>query len=378
MIIPTLNERENIIPLWRSLQLALNEIDYEIVFVDDDSDDGTGELARAVAQDDHRVRVIQRIGRTGLASAVIEGMMATTAPAIAVIDGDLQHDESVLPQMLEKLKSDNLDIVIGTRNAEGGSMGSFGAARVSISLAGRNLSRAICPIGLSDPMSGYFVVTRAFVDEVVHSLTGRGFKVLLDLVASCSRPVRFSEVGYTFRERSNGKSKLTLLVALEYMELIADKLVGAWIPVSYVTFALVGTLGVLFYLAFVYALLSIGSSFGFAQILSGTVVIVLNFLLNNQLTFRASRLKGRRSILMGMAAFSAACAVGLISNLQTAELLRQHGVVWYASSLIGLMIGSIWNYWTSSIFIWQVNRYRNRVRSRRRSETRAAYSTLHT
>ena len=251
IIIPTLNERQNVEPLLHSLEAALTAIDYEVVFVDDDSDDGTTELARALAQKDRRIRVIQRIQRRGLSSAIIEGMMATTAPAIAVLDGDMQHDETLLPSMLQKLNEGDLDLVVGTRNAAGGSMGQFSTDRVRLSDAGKALSKLICRTALSDPMSGYFVVSRSFVNEVVRSLTMRGYKLLLDFVASSPRPVKFAEAGYTFRERKRGQSKLDLTVGIQYIELIVDKLTLGLVPVSYLTFAFVGSLGLIAHLALV-------------------------------------------------------------------------------------------------------------------------------
>src|ERR1017187_3015909 len=209
VVVPTFNERENVIPLANALQRSLAGIDFEIIFVDDDSPDGTADAVRALSRTTPEVRVVQRINRRGLASAVVEGMMASSAPYLAVIDADMQHDETVLPDMLRKLKEERLDVVIGTRNKAGGSMGSFSAARVALSNIGRRISALVSHVEVSDPMSGYFVVTRCYLEEVVRSLSSVGFKVLLDLLASSRRAARIAEVGYTFRNRQFGESKLT-------------------------------------------------------------------------------------------------------------------------------------------------------------------------
>jgi dolichol-phosphate mannosyltransferase len=355
IVVPTLDERENLSPFIGSLATVLAGIDYEIVFVDDDSGDGTSDLARDIAQHDRRVRVLQRIGRRGLSSAVLEGMMASSSPYLAVMDCDLQHDEKILPLMLQKLKSEHLDLVIGTRHREGGGMGEMAPHRRKLSEWGRSLSSLICRTELSDPMSGYFVVTRAYVKEVARRLSGAGFKVLLDMVVSSRRPVRLGEVAYVFRPRLHGRSKLDILVGLEYLELLADKLLGDFVPASYVVFGLAGSIGVLVQLAAVNLLRLIpGFSLENAQFTSSAIVIGINFLLNNRLTFRSARLKGRR-LVMGMVLFYIACSVGLSLNLNVLNYLRAL-VPWYIAATAGLAVGSVWNYWMSAMFVWQVQR----------------------
>src|SRR5579883_2692252 len=226
VVVPTFNERENIAPVLDRLAFALEGIRYEVIFVDDDSPDGTANAVREIARTNPRVRVLQRILRRGLASACLEGMMATPAPYIAVMDADLQHDERILPRMLAKLKEERLDLVVATRNAAGGSKGSFARHRVLLSDLGHRLSLWISHTEISDPMSGFFVLTREYLEEVVRSASGVGFKILLDLVASARRPVRVGEVAYTFRNRLHGDSKLDVVVSLEYLELLLDKILG--------------------------------------------------------------------------------------------------------------------------------------------------------
>ena len=224
IIVPTYNERKNLVPLTGLLAETLAGVDYEVIFVDDDSTDGTSAAARSLAQHDPHIRIIQRIGRRGLASAAVEGMLAASARFLLVMDADLQHDERVIPAMLEKMKTECLDVVIGTRNAGGGSMGDFAAERVGLSKAGQALSAMVCKVPVSDPMSGFFLLRRSFYLEVADSVEGKGFKILLDMLTTCTRRVRVGEVGYRFRNRQHGKSKLGPSVLFEYLLMLGRKL----------------------------------------------------------------------------------------------------------------------------------------------------------
>jgi dolichol-phosphate mannosyltransferase len=352
IIVPTFNERENVLALLERLQTVLNGTVFEVVFVDDDSPDGTAELVRQIARTAPRVRVIQRIGRRGLASAGLEGMLSSSAPYIAIMDADMQHDESVLPIMLEKIRSGRYDLVVGSRNIQGGGMGTFARERVALSQLGRRVSKLISRHELSDPMSGYFMLTRDFFDEVMRRTTGVGFKILLDLVASSPRPVRVAEVPYVFRTRKHGESKLDINVGVEYLYLISDKLVGAWLPIRFVVFCLVGLGGVAVHLGALWVLYRrLGCSFSAALIAAIIVAMVGNFALNNMLTYRDRRRRGRRFIT-GLLLFCAACSVGSLSNYAVAKFLVASGIWWPIASLCGLAIASVWNFGATGIVIW--------------------------
>lgn len=356
VVVPTFNERDNVDPLLEKLTAALDGIEHEVIFVDDDSPDGTAERVRAVAARNRRVRVLQRVGRRGLASACIEGMMSTPARYIAVMDADLQHDETILPDMLGRLKSGQLDLVVGTRNASGGSMGEFSRSRVRLSQLGRRLSRLVMHCGLSDPMSGYFVVDRRFLEEVVRSTSGIGFKILLDLVASARRPVRLEEAPYTFRKRIHGASKLDMLVGLEYMQLLLDKMIGDIVPPRFVIFSMVGAVGVALSVALLYALMSYARlSFVAAQTATTIAAMTVNFFLNNSLTHRDRRLTGT-AILAGLLSFYAACAVGALINIRLAEFAKDAGAPWYWAGIFGLAVGAVWNYGVTAIITWRRGR----------------------
>jgi dolichol-phosphate mannosyltransferase len=365
VVVPTFKEVANVRPLLERLETALHGISYEVIFVDDDSPDGTAENIRCIAAGNPRIHVLQRIERRGLASACVEGMMATAAPYIAVMDADLQHDEKILPEMLAKIKREKLDLVVATRNAVGGSMGDFSASRVQLSNLGRKLSAAISHCDLSDPMSGYFLLDRSFLEEVVHRVSGIGFKILLDLVASATRPVRMGEVPYRFGQRLHGESKLDILVGIEYVQLLLDKLIGDVIPARYVIFGMVGTVGVVIYLSILSGLLRAHQSFVAAQVWATVAVMTLNFFLNNAITYRDRRLKGA-GLLAGLLSFYVACSIGAFVNVRVASFGVQNGAPWYIAGLVGIGIGSVWNYGVTAAFTW-----RRRRRSGRPAEQRA-------
>jgi dolichol-phosphate mannosyltransferase len=341
-----------------SLSSALYSINYEVIIVDDDSMDSTAAAARSLARTDCRLHVLQRIGRRGLSSAAVEGMLAASSPFLLVMDADLQHDERIIPTMLDKIRNESLDIVVATRNAEGGSMGEFAAERVGLSKAGRFLSALVCETPVSDPMSGFFVVRAKYFHRVVHNLSCVGFKILVDLLSSSREPVRVGEVGFHFRNRVHGESKLDILVGLEYLQLLLHKLTRGMIPVSFLLFGLMGSVGVVcnFVLAALFSY-SLDLSFTSAQLAGALITIAINFILNNQLTFRSARLRGRR-FFDGLAIFYICCSIGLFAQIAVANGLHIADMGWAAATLAGIAIGSVWNYATAFLFVWQVRRRR--------------------
>src|SRR5208337_4923159 len=280
IVLPTFNESGNVGPMVDRLATALAGIHYEVIFVDDDSPDGTADVVRRLARDHDNLRVLHRIGRRGLASACIEGILVASAPLVAVMDADLQHDESILPEMLRRMREDNLDLVVGSRNIAGGSMGEFGRWRVKLSQLGKRLSLMGAEHELSDPMSGFFVVRVATFERFAHRLSGIGFKILLDIVLSAGPDLRIGEVPYRFRLREHGESKLDVMVGLEYFELLVDKNLGNLVNVRFVLFAMVGALGVGVHLLILRVLLHVaGISFAKGQTVTTFIVMILNFVL---------------------------------------------------------------------------------------------------
>lgn len=350
---PTFNERDNVPELVRALEEALAGIEWEVVFVDDDSGDATAEIVRTLAASNSRVRCIQRIGRRGLSSACVEGILATSTPYVAVMDADLQHDEALLPDMLARLKKDGLDIVVGSRHVSGGSLGDWDSGRARISRLATRLSRGLVPVDLSDPMSGYFVMTRAAFMGCVRRLSSLGFKILVDLFASSPRPLRFAELGYTFRSRHHGESKLDSKVAWDYAMLLLDKTIGRWIPVRFVAFSLVGGAGVFVHMAVLALLFKTGTTaFTVAQAAATVTAMVFNYAVNNILTYRDRRLSGR-AWLVGLASFVAACSVGALANVGVAEYLFGRGREWFVAGFAGILVGAVWNYSVTALYTWR-------------------------
>lgn len=353
VVIPTYNERDNVAPLLALLEQALAGTEWEAIFVDDNSPDGTSEFIRGLAANNRRVRVLERIGRRGLSSACIEGMLATAAQYIAVMDADLQHDESILPRMLERMKAENLDIVVASRKIEGGSMGEFSRARVWLSTLGSRISRWVSHSDVSDPMSGFFLVQRSFFRQIAPRLTGTGFKILVDVLASAPPNVRIGEVAYHFRMRKHGESKLDLGVELEYLYLLIDKMIGGVVPTRFLLFVLVGSLGLLVHLSILGLLFGRGHlGFLASQTTATVVAMTFNFLLNNVVTFRDRQLKGWR-ILTGLLTFYAACSAGAVVNVIFAQSLLRAGFPWYLAGISGIAVSSVWNYGVNTIFTWR-------------------------
>jgi dolichol-phosphate mannosyltransferase len=352
IVVPTFNERDNIAPLVRSLEASLAGLAWEVVFVDDDSPDGTAEAVREIGVWDPRVRCIQRIGRRGLSSACIEGMLSSSAPMLAVMDADLQHDEKILPAMLEALRGGTLDVVVGSRYVDGGGLGDFAARRVAISRLATRISHLVVPPALKDPMSGFFAIRRDAFMGCVRNLSAMGFKILVDLFASSPRPLRFREVPFTFRARQAGESKLDNQVAWDYGMLLLDKLVGHLVPVRFLAFCLIGGLGVIVHLALLTLLFKTGAAdFITSQLIATVVAMVFNFAINNLITYRDRQLKGVRW-LRGLASFMAACGIGALANVGMAAYLYQHAQGWLLAALAGIVVGAVWNYAVTAVYTW--------------------------
>jgi len=350
IVIPTFKERDNVAELIRRLDIALAGIHWEAIFVDDNSPDGTSERAKELALDDARVRCLRRVGRRGLAGACIEGMLSSSAPVVAVMDADLQHDERVLPQMLRTLTGERVDLVAATRYVEGGSAEAFGEGRGFISRFATRLSRRVLGTSLSDPMSGFFMMRRDRFDEVAGRLSPAGFKILLDIVTAADK-LKISEQPYVFGERHAGESKFNVQVGLEFVGLLLAKLSGGLLDPRFIFFAIVGAIGLAVHL-FVLKIMLLNFSFPQAQTVATFIAMTSNFLLNNELTYRDRRLKGW-SMLWGFLGFCAIGAIGALTNIGLADWLYNEREVWWLAGASGALMGAFWNYAMSSLFVWR-------------------------
>lgn len=355
VIVPTFNERENVARLVARLRACLDPLPWEVIFVDDDSPDGTAATVREVGRGDSRVRCLQRLGRRGLSSACIEGMLASSAPYLAVVDGDLQHDETLLPRMLQVLQEDAAtDIVVGSRYMAGGSIGGWDQSRATTSRFATRLSRLVLRAELSDPMSGFFMIRRSAFEETMRKLSGIGFKILVDLFTSAPRPLRFRELPYAFRTRQAGHSKLDNQAAWDFAMLLLEKLLGGAVPVRFIAFTLVGGSGVLVHLLILYLLVEVaGVGFVAGQTSAAIAAMTSNFILNNVLTYRDMRLTGWQW-LRGWITFMLACSLGALANVGIASYLyiQVEGSL-LLSALAGILVGAVWNYTMTYWYTWR-------------------------
>lgn len=352
VIVPTWNEAENVAPLVARLSQALAGCDWEAVFVDDGSPDGTAAEVRAAAVREPRLRCLERHGERGLSSACIAGMRATDAAHLAVIDADLQHDESLLPRMLVLLKSGAADLVVASRMLPGGDADALPWHRRLMSRLGATLARLVLPVALSDPMSGFFMLRRALFDETAPRLGGRGFKILLDIVAAAPPGLRCRELAYRFRPRHAGRSKLGARVGVEYLLFLVEQAVGRRLSLRIALFAIVGATGVVVHMAALGLLFKLaGLPFAAAQTLATVAAMTSNFLVNNVLTYRDRRLGGRQ-MLRGLLLFYAVCAVGALANIVAATLVFEASGAWLLAGAVGVVLAGIWNFAVSSLTVW--------------------------
>ncbi|KPL68016.1 dolichol monophosphate mannose synthase [Erythrobacter sp. SG61-1L] len=364
VILPTYNERANLRALVVRLDAALQGVEWEAVIVDDHSPDGTADEARAISLEDPRIRVIERIGRRGLASAAIEGMCATAAPVVAVMDADHQHDPALLPGMLEVIESGEYDVAYASRFCEGASTEAWNRPdRVKASGLANNLARKMTGVELSDPMSGYFMLRAETLRADAHRLSGVGFKILLDILATVDRPLKIKEFPLEFAARAEGESKLDRTVVFEFLVGLYDKWLGRIIPTRFALFGTIGAAGVVVHMAVLATFLHFAGGDGFVfgrwitefdvgQTVASIVAMTFNFVLNNALTYADKRLTGAGPLLRGWLRFALTCSVGMLANVGVAAALVRSGFHAYPSAIVGILVGSVWNYALSSRFVW--------------------------
>ena len=353
VIVPTFNERDNVTTLYRRLEATFAGIAWEVVFVDDNSPDGTWDVVRGLARTDNRVRCIRRIGRRGLSGACIEGILASSAPYAAVIDADLQHDETQLPKMLALLQGGEFDLVVGSRYIEGGSADSFNKQRAGASQFATEVAKRVLRVEIADPMSGFFMIRRDRFEQLAPQLSTQGFKILLDIVATARGELRVKEIPFTFGTRLHGESKLDSMVALDFLGLVLAKLTHDVVSLRFLLFAMVGTIGLVVHLTTLFVAHEIlNVPFAEAQAAGALVAMTSNFILNNFLTYRDQRLKGF-AILRGLLLFYIVCGVGLVANVGVAFSVYDQEWNWWVAGAAGALMGVVWNYAMSGLFVWR-------------------------
>lgn len=356
VVIPTFNERDNVAPLYEKLSKVFGDTPWEMIVVDDDSPDGTADVVKTLAKSHPNVRCIHRVGRRGLSSACIEGISASVAPFAAVMDADHQHDESILPQMLQAAK-DGAQLVIGSRYTEQGSAGEgFSSIRHWGSRLATWMGSVIAGSKTTDPMSGFFLLHRELFDVVAAKLSPEGFKILLDIIVTArgiNKDFTVAEVPYDFRQRLAGESKLSALVVMQFFGLFVSKLTHGVIPATFLLFSMVGATGIAVHLA-VLNLAHFHNGFNFinAQLVATLVAMTWNFFLNNVLTYAHQRLRGIK-LWWGLLSFYAICSLGALANISVAFLVFQTGYSAYIAALSGIIVSSIFNYAVTRLFTWR-------------------------
>jgi dolichol-phosphate mannosyltransferase len=226
---------------------------------------------------------------------------------------------------------------------------------MQISQTGTRLARLICKQDISDPLSGFFMCRREAFESAVRRLSGQGFKILLDLLASSPRPLRVRELPFEFRSRRHGESKLDMLVLWEYLALLADKLIGHIVPIRFALFASIGIVGLAIHMAILWSGLQLMTvEFEVAQSLATLAAMTSNFFLNNILTYRDQRLRGWR-LLRGLFTFYGICGIGATANVGIASYLFSAHQKWWVAGVLGVIVGAVWNYAMSSIFTWKAS-----------------------
>jgi dolichol-phosphate mannosyltransferase len=355
IVVPTFNERANVPILVARLAAALAGCDWEVLFVDDNSPDGTAAVARAIGAADARVRCMRRIGRRGLAGACLEGMLASQARYIAVMDGDLQHDETLLLAMLDRLRGGSVDLAVASRFLGGASVAGLSRNRTRLSHWANALVQRALGIHLSDPMSGYFMIRRDAFEAVAPAISTQGFKILLDIVVTAGGRLRIAEFASDFRRRLHGESKLDIKIALDLAALVTAKLTHDAVSARFLLYCLVGLTGLGVHLATLLVLTRTTTlAFGVAQTLATVAAITSNFVLNNLFTYRDQRLTGWRFVT-GLVRFQVICAIGAISNVGIAAWVYDYGGRWWIAGLCGALVGTVWNFVVSAAFVWRQN-----------------------
>jgi len=352
IVLPTYNERANAAPMVARLDRALRDIAWEVIFVDDDSPDGTAEEVRAIGARDARVHCIRRVRRRGRASACIEGLLAAQGAYVAVMDADLQHDERILPDMLRLLRENQSDLAIGTRYVDGASSEGLAGIRQTISRGAGALARLLLRVNISDPTSGFFATRRELIDAVAPRLASEGFNTLLDLASMPGLDLRISELPYTFRAREHGESKLGARVALDFAALLVSRLALGLLPQRFLLFSVVGISGIAVHFLALLALIHAGAAFAIAQPTAALVSMASNFWLNNVLTYRDQTLHGLAA-LKGVAIYALICSIGIFSNIGVAEWIYTANSTWWLAGLTGAVVSAVWNYAVSATLVWR-------------------------
>lgn len=352
LIIPTYKEYANIRPLVERIHQALSSYDYEIVFVDDNSGDGTTELVTSLA-DKYPVKIFVRQNKRGLATAVVDGLTHVAGQRVVVMDADLQHPPEVIPDLLRAL-DDKTDIAIASRYLPGGGTEGWGLTRRIISRGAIVLAHLFLPRsqGISEPLSGFFAFKKPVVAQA--KLQPIGYKILLEILME-GEFQRVSEVPYTFQTRSRGESKLSRHQQVEYLKHIYSLMKREGELRRVFKFALVGLSGVVVNEGLLWMLTEfVGWQYLVSAAFSIESSILSNFILNDCFTFADRRSARGNSRLTRLLKFNSVSLGGLGMNLGFLWLLTQvFGIYYLLSNLAAIGMAFLWNYLVNTRWTWK-------------------------
>ena len=369
LVIPTYNERSNVIQLVEQLAALLDSVmpqEYELILVDDDSPDRTWELAQKLTNQYQPLKVMRRQAERGLSSAVVRGWQVSQGEILAVIDADLQHPPDVLLKLIKAI-SQGADLAVASRHVEGGGVSEWSIIRRFLSRGAQVVGLAICPgvVGqVSDPMSGYFMVKRQAIAGTI--LNPQGYKILLEIIGR-GNIQKIAEVGYVFQERAAGASKVTWKQYIDYLSHLiklracskASKPKQTFPTDRFLRYGLVGLSGVLIDTAILYLLSTqLGWGMTRSKIAAAEVAIISNFFLNDAWTFAdlSRRQKGWSARFKRLLKFNTICSIGLVLGVLILNIL--YNLVFaqnlkYVSNLISIALVALWNFWIALKLNWR-------------------------
>ena len=352
LIIPTYNEHDNIIPLTQRLNHVLSGHSYEIVFIDDNSADGTAELAASL-KDEYPIKVIVRKNKRGLASAVVDGLKVTSGHIIAVMDADLQHPPELVPDLLREIEA-GADVAVASRYVKGGGCQGWGLTRRLMSKGAGFLAHLLLPATrqVSDPMSGFFMFNREVVAEA--QLKPTGYKILLEILM-VGKFQSVAEVPYTFVTRERGKSKLNARQQIDYLKHILSLMRRTGELARFIKFCLVGISGVGVNMGLLWLLTELGGLFYLlSAAISIETSIITNFLLNNYFTFADRNKQGVKPLFGRLLKFNLVSLAGLGINMAILWLLTEGlGLFYMVSNIVGIAAATLWNYLVNNWWTWK-------------------------
>ncbi len=371
IVLPTYNEAENLPILIERLATSLRGLPYEVIVVDDNSPDGTYRVAQDLAASQDNITVLRRLTERGLSSAVLAGMAVASGRVLVTMDADLQHDESIIPKMHAAISRDGFEVAVGSREVEGGSYGSWSKRRRLVSSIARTMARLLLPIGVSDPMSGFFAISRSAYETVGPLLDPRGFKILLEFIGR-GRHLRVTEIGFTFRNRIHGQTKMSADVVRQYLIALYDLRFGRYVSHTFLLYGIVGATGVLVnllgfklgeWLEFPHVVTGLSQYFDpvFTAVPFGYQLAILsNFFLNNYITFYDNRYR-RFSLLRGLILFEFVSLFGSVVHLSVFQALHINGFLApmlvegtraITNNAIATIVALVSNYYLNLNFTW--------------------------